>query len=419
MELWEGTKRANAQKLIDWLLSGRKDGNWPLDWVNMVAFAELGSSTTHAGLTESVIMQVLNEMSQNNKKAVGEFETIFEQRLKTNKLEANKQVGRWRFLIPIEVTLGSGTARRSQINILGREFTFLSLASVERQLDKKNRKALRDIANIKSHIENKIEHPPKVFLSVSTQASSWKQGWMDIAPAFDALRGLIELSLDFYGLHITSRGKSARRKLPHPLWMIILKKDTPSEWVYFLTDEDSAAKAFDLTSTRLTGIKKNAKILEREPKSHSTLSLIADCLRLYSQAMDARFRHLCFLGFWQLAEAITHSETVGGNTNKVVARLAWHGIEIGLKGSGYKETLTALGKKRNDIVHRGIHEIEDDDINILKLACEAALDWLFRTHKSLPTVAHIEQYYRLRELNQTDIEAIKGCMTYINKRKHK
>lgn len=384
----------------------------------MVAFAELGSSSSHSGLTQSVIMQVLGEMSQNNKKTVDEFETIFKQRQKANAIAANEQIGRWRFFIPIEVTLDAGTARRSQIRILGQEFTFLSLASVERQLGKKSRKTLRDTTHITFHTGIKVEHLPKVFLSVSTQASSGNLGWKDIAPAFDALRGLIELYLGFYGWRISSSGKSARRKLPHPLWMIALKEGAPPEWVYFFTDEDnSTAKVFDLNSTRLAEIKKTAKILRSAPKPQSTLSLIADCLRLYSQAMDARFRHLCFLGFWQLAEAITHSETVGGNTDKVVARLAWHGVEIGLKGSGYKETLTALGKKRNDIVHRGIHEIEDDDINILKLACEAALDWLFRVHKSLSTIAHIEHYYRLRELNKIDIEAIKGCVAYMSRRK--
>jgi len=133
--------------------------------------------------------------------------------------------------------------------------------------------------------------------------------------------------------------------------------------------------------------------------------------------MDARFQHLCLLGFWQLAEAITHSETVGGNTDKVVARLAWHGIGIGLKASGYRETLAVLGKKRNDIVHRGIHDVQDDDINILKFACEVAIEWLIRIQKTLPSTAHIEHYYRLRDMNNTDLEAVRDCVAYLKKDK--
>jgi len=418
MELWKDTKRANAQKLIDWLLSVKKDG-WSVDWLNMVAFAELGSSSSYEGLTEPVIMQVLDEMSKNNKKKVDEFETIFEQRLKFNAIATNKKIDCWRFFIPMDVTLSAGIARRSRIHILGKEFTFLSLASVKRQLNKKNRNVLRDTNQITLNTGIIVEKLPNVFISVSTHKSSRDLAWKDIEPAFDALRGLIELSLGFYGWRISIGRESARRKLPHPLWMIAFKKGEPPEWMNFLTDEDSTATSFELDSKMLSQIKKKAKIFRTEPRQKSTLFLIADCLRLYSQAMDVRFRHLCFLGFWQLAEAITNSETVGGNTDKVAVRLAWHGMKIGLIGSGYKETLAVLGKKRSDIVHRGIHEIKDNDINILKLACDAAINWLFRIHKSLPTIAHIEHYYRLREMNQTDFEAIKGCVAYISKHQSK
>lgn len=195
--------------------------------------------------------------------------------------------------------------------------------------------------------------------------------------------------------------------------------DTSLEWIHFITDEDSEAKAFELSKSRLIGLQKNASVLGKKPKEQSTLSLIANCLRLYSQAMDARFTHLSFLGFWQLGEAITNAKTVGGKTQKVVDRLAWHGSRIGLKGSGYTETLRVLGDKRNDIVHRGIHDVENDDINIIKLACEAALEWLFRTHKSLPTISHIDHYYRFRELRGAEINAMNASIAYLKKRRRK
>ena len=419
MKLWKETKRANAQELIDWLLSVRMDSGWPDNWVNTIAFAELGSSSSRSDVTRSAIMQILSKMSESGKKTVDDFEVIFEERLRSNAIAGNKQLDRWKFIIPLQVTLNADIAQRTRIRILGKDFSFISLTSAERILDREKRKDLRDPEAILLHTGINVEQVPQVFLCASGQAVSWEAAWGELAPAFDALRGLIELSFDFYGRRITSSERSARRKIPHPLWMIAYKKGGSPQWVYFITDEESTAKTFDLNNARITGIKKNAAILKKEPKSRSTLSLIADCLRLYSQAMDARFRHQCFLGFWQLAEAITHSETVGGNTDKIVARIAWHGTEIGLKGSGYKESLTVLGRKRNDIVHRGIHDIEDDDINILKLACEAALNWLFRVHKSLPTTAHIEHYYRLRETNRTDFEAIRECVAYLNKNKRR
>lgn len=419
MKLWNEAKRANAQKLIDWLLSERTDSGWTADLVSLVAFAELGSSSSHPDLTESVVMQVLNEMSQGNTKSVDDFEEAFKEYLRANAIAENKKLGHWRILIPIDVALSADIARPNQIRILGKRFSFLSLTSVERQLGKKHTKNLLNPTLMTFHTGIKIEHIPRVFLSVYTQAPSRELAWKEIEPAFDALRGLIELSLSFFDWRISNSVKSARRKVPHPLMWIAYKQGVPPEPRYFNTEEDNSTKTFNLNRAALALIKKNAAILRKEPEPQSTLALIADSLRLYSQAMDHRFKHFCFLGFWQLAEAITRAQTVGGNTDKVAARLAWHGSEIGLKGSGYEESLRVFGKKRNDIVHRGIHEIEDDDINILKLACEAALNWLVRVHKSLPTTAHVEHYYRLREMKQTDIEAIRDCVTYINKQKRK
>lgn len=419
MTLWKDTKRNNTQKLIDWLLSAKTGTVWPADRVNMVAFSELGSSSSRSDLTQNVIIQILKEMSKSNKTSVDDFEAIFEQIRKTGAIDAHNHAARWKFFIPIEINLNSDITQRLKIRILGNDFFFVSITSVERQLDKETRQGLRDPNVILINTGIKVDHIPKIFISISSEAPSWNLAWKEVEPAFDALRGLLELSLDFYEWRFTNNGKSARGRIPHPLWMIACKKGEPPEWVYFITEEASISEPFELTNAHLTKIKKNAKVLRTEPKPQSTLSLIADSLRLYTQAMDAHFKHLCFLGFWQLAEAITQSEAVGGSIDKVAARIAWHGSRIGLKGSGYTETLAVLGRKRNDIVHRGIHEVEDIDINILKLACEAAFAWLFQVHKSLPTVAHINQYYRLRETNQTDLEAIEGCVAYIKKQKSK
>lgn len=53
MNLWKDSKRAKAQELIEHLLSQRDaSGSWPFTMVNEIAFAELGSSCSHSGLTE-------------------------------------------------------------------------------------------------------------------------------------------------------------------------------------------------------------------------------------------------------------------------------------------------------------------------------------------------------------------------------
>ena len=189
-------QNASTHRVIDWLLPAKTDTGWPINWVNTAAFAELCSSASHTGLAKGLAMKILGEMSTSNKKTVGDFEEIFEQQLKVNAIAASRQVDRWRFFIPIEVALSNDiVAQHPRIRILGRDFLFLSLSSVTRRLDQKAREALRNPTHIKFHTGVEVEHISEFFLTVSAQAPSWSLAWKDVAPAFDALRGLIECIL--------------------------------------------------------------------------------------------------------------------------------------------------------------------------------------------------------------------------------
>ena len=378
MNLWKDSKRAKAQELIEHLLSQRDTGGgWPFSMVNEIAFAELGSSSSHFGLTEQMAMKVLGQMPAEGKRTVDGFEAVFEERLKAEMIAAKEQDALWRFFMPISIAVKPDIILPLRIQVLGKDFRLLSLPSLKKRLDKDTIRELTDPVRIKEHTGASYENPPKTYLSVSVRGSSQYLAWNDVSPAFDALRGLIELSFGFLSWRLTYGRHNARRKVPHPPWMVARKSGSPVEWLIFETEDNGYQERFDLDKEGLSAVRKNAAILKKEPQRHSTLFLLADCMRLYSQAMDARSRHLCFLGFWQLAEAITRSETFGGKTDKVASRIAWHGSRTKLVGSGYSETLLALGKKRNNIVHRGIHGIEDIDVNVLKLACDVAIGWLF------------------------------------------
>ena len=46
------------------------------------------------------------------------------------------------------------------------------------------------------------------------------------------------------------------------------------------------------------------------------------------------------------------------------------------------------------------------------LTAKTALDWLFRSHKSLPTISHIDHFYRVRESSGTEINAMTASVAY-------
>jgi hypothetical protein len=58
--------------------------------------------------------------------------------------------------------------------------------------------------------------------------------------------------------------------------------------------------------------------------------------------------------------------------------------------------LGELSSKRNDIVHHGFNQVTNEDINLLKLTCDAALMWVLRNLDEVPTKKDIDVHYKIR-----------------------
>jgi hypothetical protein len=118
---------------------------------------------------------------------------------------------------------------------------------------------------------------------------------------------------------------------------------------------------------------------------------------------------------WNIAEAICLSDEFGGNSKEVAKRLAWFGRNIGLESTGYSNIMESLSHKRNNLVHRGKSDIDEDDINHLKFAIDTALLWLYQSLSKLKTISHLSQYYRMRDLHKFNLNAINETISIINK----
>lgn len=416
MKLWKDSKRSTAQELITWLLEVKNESGWTVERVNTIAFSELScSSVSPSELTEVEIMVILSEMVREGKKSADEFETIYTQRRRNDSIARQKNTDTWHFYIPVHLSFNPKIRLPVHVKILDTEFAFLTRNTITRNVGKE---VMSSPTKLRHLTGQAIKNIPDLFMSVSSNGIDWKIAWGLVEPAFNAFRGLIELTLGFGGWRWGDHQK-ARSEVPHPLWLLTKRGNGEIEGLQFDIEDTSSGKPHELTTQELQLIRYNCRFLQKEPTKESTLAIIADCLRLYSQAMDARFSYSCFLGLWQLAEALTLSETVGGQTDKVVERLAWHGSDIGLKASGYTDTLRAYAKKRNDIVHRGIHSVDDDEVNTLKFACELALMWLIREHKNITNTAQLNQFYRLRETNDTELEALGKAIEHVRTTRNK
>ena len=161
---------------------------------------------------------------------------------------------------------------------------------------------------------------------------------------------------------------------------------------------------YNLSKNQIEEIKNICLLLKSSPNPKSLKRLLSDCFRIYSIAMDASSKKAAFLSFWQLAETISLSNEVGRDTKIVSNRIKWHLDRTQLFGQSLEYTIKKIRDSRNDIVHRGIHNVDDEDISILKYLCDSAILWLIEIQGIFKTKYELNYYYKSKNINTKDID---------------
>jgi hypothetical protein len=135
--------------------------------------------------------------------------------------------------------------------------------------------------------------------------------------------------------------------------------------------------------------------------------------------MDASIAHAAFLGLWQVCEAVALSEHLHGDPEKVCARIQSFADDTDLPGSGFKRTLREFSRKRNDLVHRGLRDIDDDDVNDFLLIANTAVDRLRGLAQSLTMQTALEAFYQYRTAGDDHISATISGLQHLQERRSK
>jgi hypothetical protein len=401
--IWKDNRNEDAQEIIDYLFPQIKGNGITVSFLNTIAFKEL-SAITKDNISTSSILHVLAKMKKSNKKGTLDFEELYNEEYVKRELTKNK----WEFFLPTEIMKGKYKSKSFQI--CNKKFNISSYQSLQKYLgmEPMNR-------NIKSLCSDSLVIT-KVFFVVRERGINLEDAWNKISPAFELLRGIFQFVTSMSKCSYNS-GNIPLTSYQHPQWMLIKRPNNEIEGRKFFVDSCHFKKEIELNKNQYIFFNDILRLFKNKPDEKSTLSVLANSLRLYSQALDAKYRYNCFLSLWQALEAISVSEFVGGSTEKIKKRIIWHTEKYKLVGTGLKETLEVLSDKRNNLVHRGIDNIDQDDINILKIVCETALKWIIEEHNNLKTKLHLNEFYRLRTSSEKEIEAISDCIKYINKKK--
>jgi len=414
MDLWKENNLSDLQNLLEYVLSVWQDnGGYSFTPKNNIAYHELLSSIKRNELNSLAAHKTLTEMKANSKNKLDEFSDTY-YRIKKELGSKKPLKTKWTFFIPIEAEFENTFNYPISINLLGNKYQFVNKISHSKRLLSSLPFRLDDYEKqVKEHLTS----PNMIFLSIASYGVDWDSAWENITPSFDVLRGVIEFSFSFRGFQISSHNKP-RAKIPHPKWLLIRDDKNVFNGSTFNVQDYKIISKFKFTPKHIKVIKNNTRTLKGEYSPNSSKQLLVSCLRLYSDAMDGYYYYNQFLSLWNIAEAICLSDDFGGESKKVAKRLAWFGKDIGLASTGIFNILDSLSCKRNDLVHKGLSDINEDDINHLKFAIDTALLWLYRSLSKFKTIQHLSHYYRLRDTNRTELNTLGETIGIINKLRH-
>lgn len=398
--LWGEDQRAEAQQLLDWLLAAKLPGGWPVGQDFDVPLIELAESASPR-LSRTEMWRLVDAVSKNGDKSVDALEQLWIAGRSTPPVQARE----WQFWLPLEIAPRAPVQLPLSITMLGTAFTLESGNSVRSQL-------AADLGKLHDY-HNRHDRTPftPTFVSFASRSDHWREAWKSAEPAWDAYRGLAAFVFGRGKYRILGGGP--RSEVLHPAWMLTRSEGTPLEFIPFEADFDPSRRRgrdVAISPEMMAGFQEYAVALAAQPPGGSTLAIIADCLRLYAQAMDSGQDYSCFLGLWQLAEAITVTEDDGGKTELVAARLS---MFIAFPPVGASRTLKYLSRRRNKMVHQGILAMELEDLNLLQFACEGALAWLLNQRMKLSTRVHLREFYRSHSRGDGELAAIAETVALI------
>jgi len=396
---------SETQEIIDFLLDQKKDGAWPWGARIDLAAQELAARYTGDNNDTDRVLSILEKMeNQGNRSA-----EYFSDEISGNgDATESSDFERWEIYLPVEIRLGNDLPEEASLKVGEKEFKFISVdyASGKLPFDPADRRQI--MRGTGKPVENAATD---AFITASGYAESWRKAWKSTEASFDALKGFIEY---WHNLGVRRwGGDDPRAVIPHPKWYLVQGEQGDVELGSFIVSDNEVDSPVVLSEEDLDDIREASDFMRDQPSDKSTKSLIVDALRLYSQALDDRFRDGCFLGLWQVLEAVALSDRVNGKTSKIRSRVEWHDQYLELPGSGVKYILKSLAEKRNELVHRGVRNIEDSDLNVIKMISESALSWLIGVKSDLKTVGQLNTYYKYRTVGDSVISDVSEALEYV------
>jgi hypothetical protein len=389
--VWSGTSqsRTQAEVLAKRLVTTRADAGWQLGLNTDFDFECLRALSGSRRLLVRHLMDVLPHVPPTAGEMLPLVETLLKQRFADEAEFYGRSTKSAQVAVPLRATLATSTKPSFELSVLGREVILASSLVIGSDLpDTLTRRGIAAFPELQS--------PSWVFIEArGYHAESF---WEDADGVWSLVLGAVETVCNFLAYKYSwgaRRHSVAAVERPHHFYIAEDRfwKQHGLEY-FFPVGEQKPPES--LSDSDMESIRFVLAPLINSPDKRSTARVVVDALRLYSQAVEQPYTYASVLHFWQMAEALTLAEESRGDTSRVAKRLAITAQAVLGERIGLEQFLRDVGDRRNDIVHRGLHTVVDDEaLGVLRACCEACLNWIIRSAPELPSVDHIERFYTI------------------------
>lgn len=376
---------SEIERLVDYLCRTRLSSGWSFTTNFIFALEELLSCFKDPKLIRPILTKSLSGLAAKGSWTLEEFknQVLYE----INKRKKEQKHLTYTFFLPLDISFPS-LKRAPTFSFQNIKFSFIKLTTLKVKLKYLFPKTI----NVwRQFGDNALIKAPSCFLVFKTTGANPYDAYDAISPTLSGFRGLIELSLNLGNWRISSHEKP-RANIPFPKWCIALSPLNILESISFSVPEVKPSHlSFQYPAYK--NARYLSKVFTNKANNNSILYLLSICLRLYSQAMDEQFHNSCFIGFWQIAEALTFSQDFGGRTDIVATRLEKFLSYTKLPEPKGKVLLQYFCKLRNDIVHQGLNNVDENHVNTFKVIIETAFMWILNHRNVIKTTKSLKIWY--------------------------
>lgn len=387
-------------EFLNEILSEFKDGKIDYSVRNIVALKEIESAYKKKG---NIIFNALNSLSKENQWSLEKFEEYI--KVAEKEVKEKRKRNKYEFFVPVTYSI-----RKRNFTFLGNEFNTISSSQIKKAF--KNDKFQHwNNSSMKVNIHN--NYP---YLSFNNEGENFGSAFNEFYPTFESLQGLINycITAENFAMKFPFKWQEAEFSIRNAVFGIDKNGVKQYGDVVKLSRGISAAtKTKSISDVALKNLNFTLKNLSNKPKKNSVEELLYSVFRLYYTACNSMNQHDAFLNFWQICEAISFSQNFRGDTKTILKRISSFVNPKGLIGDQIENTLLSLSTIRNDIVHRGIDNSDQEYLMILKYYVDRAIKWLFHNKENIKTMSHLEYYFQFKSVNNSNLKGLTNTIKFI------